>query len=230
MTNPKKELGEYLKKLVQKFSYIKAYYKQLTIISDWGKPERYVAIEKGSFFFFLVNSSFYNTIFLELFKLISKKEDRNIIDWLNKAGENFKLLDLKQINASGKYESVDSHEFHTLIKMHNNKLLDIESTIIILQTRRDKYIAHSDKKYFDNPEKLIKDFPLSKDDISNLIDTINNILHKHYSLLFQTDIDMSIHSSSNVDSILQYVFAFDKMWHDKELIKTGFRFIDYLID
>jgi hypothetical protein len=230
MTNPKKELGEYLKKLVRKFSYIKAYYKQLAIISEWEKPERYVAIEKGSFFFFLVNSSFHNTIFLELFKLISKKEDRNIIDWLNKAGENFKLLDLKQINSSGKYESVDSHEFHELIKMHNDELLDIESTIIILQTKRDKFIAHSDKKYFDNPEKLIKDFPLSRDDISNLIDTINNILHKHYNLLFQIDINMSIHSYSNVDSILQYVFAFDKMWHDEELIKTGFRFRDYLID
>lgn len=230
MMNPQKELGVYLEVLTQNLSFIKAYQNQLRIISEWKHSKRYPAIQTGSFFFLLVVNSFYNTILLELYKLSSHKESRNIIDWLNKAKDNCKALNLKQSIRYGKYKVVKSSVYTELIVQHQIMIKDVEDTIHKLQDRRDKFIAHSDKKYFANPEKLMKDFPITDKDISSLIDTINEILHKHYSLLFQTDIDMSIHSSSNVDSILKGVLAFNKVWHDKKLIKMGIKPVDYLID
>ncbi|MCK4358121.1 MAG: hypothetical protein KAW92_05155 [Candidatus Cloacimonetes bacterium] len=224
MTNPQKELEGYLKILTRKLSFIKAYQNQLSIIIKWKNSKGYPAIKKGAFFFLLVVNSFNNTILLELYKLTSPKESTSIFDWLNKAKENRKALIFNKCNV------IKTSEYEKLVSEHLSKLKEIEDTIIKLQARRDKFLAHSDKKYFTNPEKLIEDFPISTEDILSLIDTIHKILHRHYSLFFQTDIDTNVYSSSNVDSILRNVLSFSKVWRDQKLIELGIRPGDYLIN
>ena len=224
MINHQKELESYLKILTRKLSFIKAYQNQLNIINKWRNSKGYPAVKKGSFFFLLVVDSFNNTILLELYKLTSPKESTSIVDWLNKAKENRKALIFNNCNV------IKTSEYEKLISEHLAKLIETEDIINKLQARRDKFLAHSDKKYFSNPEKLIEDFPISTEEILSLIDTIHKILHKHYSLFFQTDIDTNVYSSSNVDSILKSVLSFSKVWRDHKLIELGIRPGDYLIN
>ena len=228
MVNPQKELGEYLKILVQNLSFIKAYQTQLNIINDWKFSLKYSAINEGSFFFLLVLNSFNNTILLELYKITAKRENKNIIDWLIKAKENSLTLKLKQLIPHKGLELIKFSFYNSIIDKHLAMLAQVNEIIEKLQNRRDKFVAHADRKYFADSEKLVKDFPISSADISSVIDTIDNILHEHYNLFFQTDIDINIHSSSNVDSVLSSVYAFNKIWRDKDLIEKGFRPVEYL--
>ena len=43
--------------------------------------------------------------------------------------------------------------------------------------RRDKVIVHTDRDYFDNPDKLDTDFPISVDDIKCLIEFARDVLN-----------------------------------------------------
>ncbi|MBC8526872.1 MAG: hypothetical protein H8D22_08450 [Candidatus Cloacimonetes bacterium] len=228
MNSPQKELGEYLEILIRNLRFAKAYQTQLNIINDWKFSNKFSAINTGSFFFLLVLNSFNNTILLELYKITAKRENKNIIDWLTKAKSNSSALILKQLKPYNGYEVIKASAFNSIVDKHLEKLTKVNKTIENLQNRRDKFVAHTDNKYFADSEKLFKDFPISSEDISSLIEIIDSILHKHYSFFFQTDIDINIYSTSNVDSILRNVYAFNKIWQDSELVEKGFRPIDYL--
>ena len=54
-----------------------------------------------------------------------------------------------------------------------------------IRTRRNKYYAHNDKKYFENRQDLVTDAPLSYDDIESVFNHLNNFCTRIYFLLTQ---------------------------------------------
>jgi len=84
MTDPKKEIREYLSKLIDQLLYIDGLDEQLKIIKDWESIDKYEALNHGGYFFRLVTYSFNRTILIELCKLFSDKEQKSIIDFLKK--------------------------------------------------------------------------------------------------------------------------------------------------
>jgi len=93
---------------------------------------------------------------------------------------------------------------------------------------RDKSIAHLDKNFFDTPSAIYDRYPIKNSEIDKLIECVSQILHEHYSYIFHADLRMEILSVTNVDSILSYVQAFQRVRKDKELINNGFRPANYL--
>ena len=79
-----------------------------------------------------------------------------------------------------------------------------------------------DKAYFDEPKALHRDYPLSDDDIDDLMEVVSNILRTHHSCLFEADMRMEIVSVHNVDTVLQYARAFMRVRRDFNLIEQGF--------
>lgn len=58
-----------------------------------------------------------------------------------------------------------------------------EAIFLNIKTRRDKYYAHNDKKYFQNRKGLVDDAPLSYDDIENVLKSLRKFCMGIYSLL-----------------------------------------------
>ena len=99
-----------------------------------------------------------------------------------------------------------------------------------IKALRDKSIAHLDKTYFDNPSAIDRDYPINNDEIVQLIEVVSKILNQHYRYLFQADLRMEILSEMNVDAVLNYARAFQRIRKDKVLIESGFRPVKYLAE
>ena len=98
-----------------------------------------------------------------------------------------------------------------------------KDTITRIKGRRDKAIVHLDRKYFDDPQALSRDYPVTDNDLDDLIELVGSILRKHHSCLFGSDIVMEVKSAYTIDAVLEYTRAFMRARQDFDLIKTGFR-------
>ena len=220
MNDPKNQMKEYLEKLIFRFLRIKSLYNQVKIIYSWKKPIRNSAFETGSYFYNLTLYSFNRSIVLELYKLTSKREDKSLFDWLDKAKTHVKSLEPSNYSPKkGTREILNSNKYKSLIDDQIEEINNHRSTIDTLKIRRDKDIAHSDSTYFSDPEKLSAMFPLNKIDIEKLMETISSILHKQHTLIFHSDLTMNISSLHNVDSVLIATRAFNRVWKDKHLTR-----------
>jgi len=106
-----------------------------------------------------------------------------------------------------------------VLGQRENLVRSIESKAAVLEkikALRDK-TTHADKDYFNNPSKINKKYGVIDSEIDELLELASKILRFHYAHIFSSDLDMKIYSSSNVDSVLTYVRAFDRFWHDKRL-------------
>lgn len=235
MENPEEQLKEYLEKLIFRFLHIHLFHKQILQISEWERPDRIIALQIGSNFFELTLFSFRRTIILELCKLLSEKEDKSLFDWLKKAEQNEKILKPSVyspgIMTNDSRRILKQQEYLEIINSHVSNIHKHDKTIQTLIKRRNKDIAHSDRTFFNDPQKLHSLLPINDLDISSLLDTISEILRKHHSLLFHADITLDVLSVSSIDKVLTYIRAFDRVWHDKRLTRDfGIRVCEYIQD
>jgi len=237
MENPDKQFKEYLERLIFKVLHIHSLHKQILLISQWDTPERIIALQIGLYFFELTLFSFRRTVIIELCKLLAKREEKSLFDFLIKLKENVKSLE-PSIYAPSTFDSTTRERqilkpevYIEIINKHIEGINAHDKLIKTLISRRDKDIAHSDSTYFNNPHKLHLLFPLNDLEISPLLDTISEILRKHHSLLLHSDMTIEVHSVHNVDTVLKNIRAFDRVWHDKRLTRDcGIRVCEYLQD
>ncbi len=219
MKNPKNELHEYLTKLIQRLLYIKGLNKQLKLLKEWETPNRIVALEIGSYFFKLVGFSFYRTILIELCLLFDEREDKGLGDWLNKAKEHARAIEPSVYNAdSGKREILNPESYQKIISEQQKLINAIKGIIDNIKGRRDTTLAHSDAKYFKSPEDTYVNFPLTNDDIESAIETATQILRIQHVYLFGSDLDIQVHATSNIDTILWHTRGFKRVWQDKRAV------------
>lgn len=219
MTNPKEELRDYLKILIHRLLYIKGINKQLKLIKEWETPNRIVALEIGSYFFKLIGFSFNRTLLIELCLLLDGREDKSIIDWLNKALEHAKSLEPSIYNSEkGQWEISNVNSYQKIIGEQQELINSKKIIINNIKGRRDATLVHSDAKYFNNPEDTYTKFPLTNNDIESVIETATKILRMQYLYLFNSDLDIQVHATSNIDTILGYTRAFRRVWEDKRAL------------
>ena len=168
---------------------------------------------------------------IELAALLSDKEDRSLIDWLQKACVHAKALCPSRYKPSEKNERevIKPNEYREIIDKNISSLGSFDDLINRIKTWRDKSIAHLDKAFFDAPSAIYDKFPITNSEIDELIECVSKILHEHYSYIFHADSRMEILSVTNVDSVLSYVQAFQRVRQDKELLNKGFRPVDLTI-
>lgn len=216
MTNPKEELRDYLKKLILRLLYVKGLSKQLNLLKEWETPTRITALEIGSYFFKLVGFSFYRTLLIELCMLIDDREKRCIVDWLEKAKEHARAIEPSIYNSDKEQRVALNVEEYQQIICEQQELINSKKEIIEkIKGLRDSTLAHSDAKYFNNPEEVYIKFPLSNDDIDIIIETATDILRMQHVYLLKSDLDIQVHAASNIDRVLCYLRAFDRVWRDE---------------
>ncbi len=216
MKDPKKELREYLRKLIQRLLYIKGINKQLQLLKEWVTPNRVEALEIGSYFFRLMSFSFNRTLLIELCLLLDDREEKCIVDWLKKAKEHAKVIEPTFYKSeSGIREILTAVDYQKIIDEQQKLLHSKKDIIENIRGRRDTSLAHSDAKYFDNPEDTYIKFPLTNEDIEDLLKIVTEILRMQYVYLFESDLDIQVHALSNIDTVLEHIRAFNRLWRDK---------------
>jgi hypothetical protein len=164
---------------------------------------------------------------------LSEKGKRSLFDWLKKAKEHTASIKPTRYNASyskGEREPIKTKEYHVIIDDQIAQLHARNNVIDRIKARRDKAIAHLDKKYFDDPKAVDRDYPLEDNDIDDLMEVVSSILRKHHSCLFKADVDMEIKSVHTVDTVLRYARAFMRARRDFNLINRVFRPVEYMQD
>ena len=206
-------------------------------MTEWRTKERIEAFEPGRFFFSLVRYTFGRTILLELAKLVDPRESRSIHDFLTKAKTHAaavgptKWVTNYDHPSGGTREPVKTTDYVTSVEEDEAILEQHQSVIDNILSRRDKELAHSESKYFDNPELVFEHFPLEDLDIDELLESISEILGKHHIFLKEAGFHMQIQSSRNVDTVLMFNRGFSRVWRDKRLWKEcGIRPVDYKKD
>jgi AbiU2 len=232
MKNPKTQLHEYLGTLIHRFLNTKSLYQELKRIYGWKTPKRFEAYNLGTYFFELAEYSLLRIVLVEMSMLLSKNEERSLIDWLRKAREHAPSLRPTHYNPSysaSDRQPINEKEYRALIDSHKSRLDAQQHVIDRIKAHRDKAIAHFDSAYFNNPKALNK-YPLTYSDIDRLMDVVSEILRKHHSCLSKADLRMEILSTRNVDLVLNYARAFQRARKDRALIKKGFKPVAYLRD
>ena len=216
MQDPKNEIRDYLKKLIHRFLYVKGLNKQLKLLREWETPNRIVALEIGSYFFRLVGFSFYRTLLIELCMLLDDREKKCIVDFLEKAKEHAKAIEPKRFDVSKfKREPVNFQDYQNIIE-EQQKLINSKSEIISnIKGRRDTSLAHSDAQFFNNPDDTYVKHPLSDENIEDLIELSTDILRTQHLYLMDSDLDIQVHTTSNIDTILWHIRGFNRVWFDK---------------
>jgi hypothetical protein len=230
MNNPKEKLREYLKQIVYKFLNTKSLFCELKRINAWSIPERKGALNLGAYFFQLTTYSMTRIYLVELAAILSEKEERSLINWLRKACIHARSIcpTCYNPNKKNKRETIKENEYRKIIDKNISDLDSFDDLISRIKSWRDKFIVHFDKSFFDTTKAIYEKYPITNSEIDELIKCIAQILHEHYLYLFRVDSRMEILSDMNVDSILRYVQAFQKVWKDKKLINKGFRPASYL--
>jgi hypothetical protein len=230
MNNPEEQLREYLEQIVHRFLYTKSLFSELKRINAWSAPECEEALNHASYFFQITTYSMTRIYLVELAALLSDKEDRSLPDWLRMAYLHARSLCPTRYNPSdnNERETIKPEKYKEIIDINIGELNSFNGLINRIKTWRDKSIAHLDKAFFDKPSAIYERYPINNSEIDQLIECISNILHEHYSYICHADLKMEIASAANVDSILSYVQAFQRIRKDKELIYSGFRPTDYL--
>jgi len=229
MINPNVKLREYLDKLIHRFLNIQSMRQQLKAILAWQSPTRIETLSRGYYFFGLATYSLSRIVLTELSMLLSPGEKRSLLDRLKKAREHAPKLKPTCYDAEkGDYELIEVEQYRALIDGQIAELKVREEIIKRIKARRDKAIAHMDKKYFDDPQALLRDYPLTESEVDDLMELAGGILRKHYSCVFQADIRMELTSVHTIDAVLEYTRAFMRARRDFKLIKVGFKPALYL--
>lgn len=235
MQNPEKELKEYLGRLVQNFIYLKSLYKQISLYLDWRKSKGLEGIEHSSHFFNLFFYSAKRTLCLDTYKLISTRESRGILDWLNKAEIHFNSLNPSiyvgwSEKRKSERRSLTKKEYQEIIHQQIDELNHHQEVIDNITAMRDKGFTHTEPKYFNNPDLLEHDYPINWELLENLFLTISQVLRKHYSLINNSDMSMELVTGSDIDTIINRSRGFERIWRNKKLNELGLKKYVFLRD
>jgi len=230
MEDPKTQLRDYLDTLIHRFLNTKSLRQELSTIHEWNRPGRRQALNLGAYFFQLASYSLSRMVLVELCRLLTERENRSLLDWLRKAKEHAGSIEPARYSPRGsgsEYELIDRSEYREIVDSHLEMLSSQSDVIGHIKARRDKSIAHFDKKYFGDQKAIYEDYPLGDEDLDQLMSDVSEILREHYLYLFKSNLLMEVTSARRVETILDYVRAFQRVRSDHDLLKKGFRPMEY---
>lgn len=178
-------------------------------------------------FFGMVSVCFYRVIVLECYKLVWNTEHQNMFQFLNQLSQYYEKIEPED----GKGNKIEKSDYVDLIREQKKEIRQFNGVKDNLQNLRNNLIAHSKEDYFLDKNKVSKDFPVSWTDLNELLDLIKSIVRTHYSLITDSDIDMSrIHSAQNSRMYLTRLRAMERFWKNdniQNIRKTSFFSDDY---
>ena len=228
------DLKLFLDRIIKRYLNIKSLRRQLTGILEWQHPARIEALNVSSYFFRLTVYSISRTILVELAALLQRKEDRSLITWIRLAKNNPEQLEPTRLAPDYPKRDRVAVSAEEYVRILNKQLAQIRAeskTIERIRSRRNKAIVHMEDDYFDEPEKVNREFTLSDDDLDRLFAVLDDVLSKQHNYVFRGDLQMEVHSGGHVDSVLVAARAWRRAWRNtRHIDENGFRPVDYTQD
>lgn len=129
------------------------------------------AINAAPILFGPLADSLLDDIVLTIAKLYEKDSERSVYKLLNAAAAQAKRIP---------WRTPITQE---VLANHQADIERQEAILRSIETRRNKYIAHYDKTYFDNPNQVDADFPISANQVISVLQSTQAILRTHESAL-----------------------------------------------
>lgn len=144
-------------------------------------------INSAPTFFSLVTKSVFSTIILWADKLLDEKGQRGIFDFLKFIEANTGVFSIEKLKRRRNFP--DSHWLlerrrkegeitASQVARHRGRLSKLRC-LKSLRTRRDKYHAHFDKKYFFDLDRLGLDAPIALKDFENAVKALWTVVNKY---------------------------------------------------
>lgn len=220
MKDPKEELHKYFNILLNHFINIKMLDKQLRIIHDWEKQDKLETLQSAGLFFSYASQCISRIILIELLMFISGKEEKSLLDWLNKSKENANSIDIFRFNMEKRQSiKIKSDEYRNIVDNHISLLNENLDTLSKIKVRRDKVFAHRDKEYFNNPNKVDHDYPLKDCEIDKIFEDISTVLKDQHYYLFKTSISIDVDSHPTLNTLLIYAQGFKRFQKENNFRK-----------
>lgn len=196
------EVKMYLNHIATAHDYFIAY---KTIVDAVNSDACNKIINCAPAFFSVTLNSLSTSLEIELSKLYcdTHKDERTLLKLINKIQANTKLFP-KEITCSANLEDCEKHTSkEEIVKIDINReilkamedIKKLEPIISNLNLRRDKKVAHNDKKYFLLPKKIYVDSPMTMADFHFLIHFAGKLCNKFLCYLNSSVVSYnSLHS------------------------------------
>ena len=134
-----------------------------------------------------------------------------MVHYLRQAREHFNSLNITQSD----FTPYTITEQLVLIDQANEKLARISQ-------HRNRFRAHHDKKYFDDPEKLYEDAPLNIADLSNLVEIAKGILFIHHGAMMNVHYIMRTVNAHDVENVIKSIQRYQLLMQHQECVNILF--------
>ena len=156
------------------------------------------SLEVARLFFLMAEQAFYTDAALTVYKLMSKKEDRSIVKYLNKS-----IHDLNRIDYPG--DPLTRSD----LERHLSKIKSFEGKMDRLETLRNEWLAHHDSSAFDDPDSFLSEYYVKPNELDDMISCAQSILERHY-LAFGSDFSPGLSRETDFLSIVDIL----KRYHE----------------
>lgn len=128
-----------------------------------------------AYFLHTILRSLLENALMDISKIVDERNNKNVYKLLNICKQNIKLF----------YEDNERQKRNILKRFYEmKKQIDSKKNIIEnLKIYRDKYLAHIDKQYFFDANKLFKEYKTSYEDIETTLNVIVNVCNELLSKL-----------------------------------------------
>lgn len=119
-------------------------------------------------FFTVSRYSLISSLLMELTKLFDPREETGIPKLIKHMKSAITIFPSTECYVLWKDNEIVEN-MNEMLCLAEKMLDDLQPVIDILRTRRDKYYAHNDKKYFSPNAKLSEDLPITQEDVEKLL-------------------------------------------------------------
>ena len=182
-------------------------------------------INSAPAFFSLVTKSVFSTIILWTDKLLDEKGQRGIFDLLKFIEANTGVFSIEQLKRRRNFPDnhwvlegrrTEGEITARQVARHRERLSNLRC-LKSLRTRRDKYHAHFDTKYFFDLDRLDLDAPIALKDFGNAVKALWTIVNKYSAAYDGKSFEAT---SSNINDLDHILYALRK-YHKSEAERYG---------
>lgn len=209
MKNPQKQIVDLLKSLANRVVDLDSKLSDVQKFYDLIKEERYLEIVNNTPTFFRIhNNSIQRDLVIVLAKTFDPSSRRSI----------FKLIDwIKENKSNLKYKGQPITDEN--IESYLQKIKSVKHILNKIKTQRDKFIAHDDPIYFDEPYRINEDAPINLDEFNSVLKVLRKILFGIYSSLENVHNEMKLVGIRNIDFIVKLLRHQKILFDDDEIRK-----------
>jgi len=213
MLNPKETLEAYLDKILLTVWDLNANLSVITYLRKLDSPEKVDAYKVLNEFFSYIYSSALTHLILTIDRLYEepKAQIRSCANCNSQIseisyGERSLIWYLTQL----KTHSSNFAQPKRIVEEVNEQFERIEEKKELIKKiglYRDKWFAHRDKKYFDNPDKIWEENPLLFEELETLVTLSNEIVGESFGTLKDTAIDWDSSHMIGLDRVFNLIMS-----------------------